>query len=112
MTNKTLNDAEKFAATLEHEGDAELFLEMFNKGQEDMIRGHFPAFYGDTKTAAPLSGGVINDPLNVDYIRIVEMEKAAAESAPTTEGTDETTAPAGDDGGAAAEETKPKKGGE
>lgn len=42
---KTKADAEKFAATLTMPGDADLFLDLFEKGQEDTIRGHFPDFY-------------------------------------------------------------------
>lgn len=43
--DKTIDEAKAYAETLTDHGDAKLFMELFNEGKFDIIRGHFPDFY-------------------------------------------------------------------
>ena len=45
--NKTDSQAEAFAMTLPDAGDAQVFTDLWTRGQYDLIRGHFPAFFAD-----------------------------------------------------------------
>jgi len=47
-------DAEAFAANLADEGDAEVFRNLWARGEHAMIHGHFPAFVGD-ETETPVA---------------------------------------------------------
>jgi hypothetical protein len=58
MVKKTKADAEKFADSLTDKTEAEMFLKWFAEGDEEKVRGHFPAFYGKVVDAKP---PVLND---------------------------------------------------